>query len=127
MNALDVRRAVEATVSPLSDIARAGVWQRVEQELESPPAGASSSWSRAAVWGRVHPLRLRVAILSLAAVAVLAIVAVISLRADSPSRASSSHGTALVFDAGVHSQRWESDVLAIHGPAELRLERHLLV
>jgi hypothetical protein len=115
MNALEVRRAVDATVAPLSDITRAGVWQRIERELETAPP-------------RARTLSLRMAVLSVSAVAVLALVAYISLRASAPSLApSSSHGTALAFDAGVHSQRWESDVLDIHGPAELRLERHLVV
>src|SRR5260370_527448 len=36
MNRSDVRRGVEATVEPLSEITRAAVWQRIEDQLSTP-------------------------------------------------------------------------------------------
>ena len=113
LNAESVRHAVDATVSPLSDIARAGAWQRIEQAIAVPPPRVLRTHARTAVFG-------------LAAAAALAAVVVISLRATTPSPGVPAHATALAVDAGAHlTHRWDSDLLDIHGPADLRLE-HLL-
>lgn len=114
MNVPELRQAVEATVSPLSDIARASVWQRVERRIDARPPP------------RVRPLRVRLALVASAAVAALAVTAWVSLRADAPSGAAPAATHAVVAAAGAHvTQRWKDVQADIVGPAELRFERRL--
>ena len=114
MNILDLRRAVDATVSPLSDITRASVWQRVEQAIATPPP-------------RAHPLRARVAVLGAVAAAALVVTGLVSLHATAPSPdAAPSQARALVVADGERAtHRWGAVVVDVHGPADLRLDRRL--
>ena len=109
MNRSDIRHGVEATVEPLSEITRAAVWQRIEDQLSTP----------------VRPSRwIPVAAFAAGAAVAAAVAALVhGLGSGSAAKAVPAERIVLVAPAPAEYHRaFAGGELTVYGPAELELD-----